>query len=466
MKLFSKLTRIMMILIMSAGLSACGSNDKEAKLAWMKINDHIAGKILYQEMRKNNLTMSKPGPLQLSADELEKAVTYELKRRKKNKNNDYSISKNAAGLYKINKPSDMKKRVTEQWDYKISTAFQKVLNRDNTADIEKWIKLGANKNQAFMWAFKKNNLAFAEKIIKGKKNLVKKQSRQLIQTAILANDMDRLKWVFTHGGSLEKEYTYGNPFYFTMATKDNMDQFLDYLIGKGLTLPDDSIHVATYNNKTDLLKKLINLGADVNHVTQQGLHPLEIARLFKHTESAKVLQENGSKPFDYTQIPEGNIQTYLKYKNYRQLFRKHNYHNYKYALANGLDANVVFNRTTPLLELYNDASAFQLFLEHGADINQSIRMKGNYSMKEKKTVYTLQTPLSKTIESKNPFMVKFLLEQGADPYTPTQGIFEDPQKPPTQIIATVLDLANEKSTPEIVKLVEKAQKKQLTIDNE
>ncbi|GHU13091.1 hypothetical protein FACS189449_07970 [Alphaproteobacteria bacterium] len=127
------------------------------------------------------------------------------------------------------------------------------------------------------------------------------------------------------------------------------------------------IHYAAINNNTAITKLLIDAGADINFQTHEGSSPLIIACCKNNTETAVVLIENGA-----------NVNEYYKAHNEYNC----HYSPIKYAIKNGnglLTKVLIFNGAfvaqetgfSPLhvAAIYNRADIIDLLIANNAYVN-------------------------------------------------------------------------------------------------
>ena len=149
--------------------------------------------------------------------------------------------------------------------------------------------------------------------------------------------------------------------------------------------------VASSNEHIEIVKLLLEYGADVNAKNNYGSTPLYLASECGHTEIVKLLLEYGADVNEYTPL------YWASYKGHAEIV--------KLLLEYGADVNIKDNDgRTPLYwaSVYGYTEIVKLLLEYGADVN----VKSNSN--NRNTALYLASGRGHTE------IVKLLLEYGAD----------------------------------------------------
>eukprot|EP00938_MAST-03A_sp_MAST-3A-sp1_P005039 g5039.t1 len=161
-----------------------------------------------------------------------------------------------------------------------------------------------------------------------------------------------------------------------------------------------ALHLAAYYRKVDIVKVLIQNGADVNAVEQNKQTALQYAAAFGHADVAKVLLQNSDADVDYSYFAsheEKNVSAL-----YMATTRGH-VDVMKVLLQNGACVNTVHVMNCSLLHLAsinNDVAAVKLLIDHGADVDALNS--------------TSSTPLNVATSEGNVDVVKILLQNNAN----------------------------------------------------
>ena len=195
----------------------------------------------------------------------------------------------------------------------------------------------------------------------------------------------------------------------------------------------DAVHEAAFKECYDIVKLLIDNGADVNTQNEDGTSPLHVSAMKGYHDTAKLLIENGA---------DVNIKDNDDWTPLRWAVCENKYDIVKLLIEFGADPFITDNDgKTPLDICQNDdiRSLLEKYMEEYHSIQEKIKRNEpsifdidlldfayyNNLIEVKKCVYSGKfdinvqddkgyTPLMYAITNHNLQMVEFLVEQGAD----------------------------------------------------
>jgi ankyrin repeat protein len=319
-----------------------------------------------------------------------------------------------------------------------TTALHWAVRGDDAELVDQLIRLGANAKAANRYgvtplylASVNGNAAMIEKLLKAgaDANSVSSEGETALMTAARTGNVDAVKVLLAHGADVNATENWHGETALMWAVAQRHAAVAKELIAKGADVgarstvnkwerqssaePREkwlplggltSLEFAARQGCADCVPVLVDAGADVNAVDQDGISPLLSAIINGHYDAASVLLEKGANP---------NIADRTG----------------RSPLYSAVDDHTMpaSNRPSPK-EIDNEVSSLDLvksLLAKGADVNAQLKQQQPYRTKldrgDDTMLTTGTTPLLRAAKAGDVAAMKLLLAKGADPKLVTRN---------------------------------------------